>query len=163
MNYQNPFINPYGFSPQYQQPVPQLPAQQVVRVNGENGARTFQIGANSSALLLDESGLMVWLVTSDGAGYKTVQAYDITPHQAVPAPDYGSLENRITKLEEIVNGNTGNSSAVREKQYAADAAARQADDEHGPFGPKPAGNAKPAYYEQSAAEAGHGYSSEIRR
>ena len=116
MNYQNPFINPYGMAPQYQPPVMQQAAQQVVRVNGENGARTYQIGANSSALLLDESGLMVWLVTSDGAGYKTVQAYDITPHQAAPAPDYGGLENRIKRLEEIVNGNTGHTDAAGKKQ-----------------------------------------------
>ena len=81
MNYNNPFINPYGMAPQYQPPVMPAAPQQVVRVNGENGARAYQIGANSSAMLLDESGLMVWLVTSDGAGWKTVSAYDIAPHQ----------------------------------------------------------------------------------
>ena len=100
MNYQNPFLNPYGFTPQYQQPVQQMPAQQVVRVNGENGARAFQIGANSSALLLDESGTIVWLVTSDGAGYKTVSPYDIAPHKAEPAKEYTDLESRVKKLEE---------------------------------------------------------------
>ena len=113
MNY--PYYNPYGFLQQGQMQQPVQPAQQVVRVNGENGARTFQMGANSSALLLDESGLMVWLVTSDGAGYKTVSAYDIVPHKEEPKPDYGSLETRIQKLEEIVNGNTGNTGAVRKK------------------------------------------------
>ena len=129
MNYQNPFINPYGFGQQVpqqiQQPVFQQAMQQtqVVRVNGENGARAYQIGPNSSALLLDESGMMVWAVTSDGAGYKTVAAYDIVPHQATPAPDYGSLENRIQKLEDIVNGNAGNTSAIRKKQRADDSAA----------------------------------------
>ena len=107
--FQNPYLNPYGFMQQYQQPV--QPSQQVVKVNGENGAKAFQLGANSSALLLDESGLMVWLVTSDGAGYKTVSAYDITPHQQTPTPDYGSLENRIQRLEEIVNGYSRNTSA----------------------------------------------------
>ena len=111
MNFQNPYLNPYMVPPvQTPQPV------QVVRVNGENGARAYQIGANSSALLLDESGLMVWLVTSDGAGYKSVSAYDITPHQAAPAPDFGSLESRIKRLEEIVNGSSRNPSAAREKQ-----------------------------------------------
>ena len=103
MNFQNPYLNPYGMA----QPMIQTqPQTQVVRVNGENGARSYQIGANSSALLLDESGLLVWLVTSDGAGYKTVSAYDITPHQTAPAPDFGTLEQRIAKLEEIVNGTT---------------------------------------------------------
>lgn len=112
--YQNPFFNPYGFM--QQNPIQTAAATQVVRVNGENGARAYQIGANSSALLLDESGLMVWLVTSDGAGYKTVSAYDITPHQNTPVPDYGTLESRIQKLEEIVNGNSKRSSSTGKKQ-----------------------------------------------
>ena len=163
MNYQNPFINPYGMAPQYPQPVMPPAQQQVVRVNGEAGARTFQIGPNSSALLLDESGLMVWLVTSDGAGYKTVQAYDIAPHQAEQGPDYGSLESRIKRLEEIVNGNTGHSSAAGEKQPVSGGAARPADDERNPYRAKPAAGAEPAYYEQSADETGYGHRAEARR
>lgn len=113
--YQNPFLNQYGFvPPQYQQT--QQPVTQVVRVNGENGARAYALGANSSALLLDESGTMVWLVTTDGAGYKSVSAYDINPHQTTPAPDFGTLETRIARLEEIVNGNARNTNATRKKQ-----------------------------------------------
>lgn len=114
--YNNPFLNPYGFMQQQQYQPPVQQPTQVVRVNGENGAKSYQMGANSSALLLDESGTIVWLVTSDGAGYKTVSAYDITPHQTVPAPDYGNLEERIKRLEEIVNGNPRNTSATRKKQ-----------------------------------------------
>ena len=124
MNYNNPFINPYGMNTM--QPMPYMqsvqPQQQVVRVNGENGARSYQLGANSSAMLLDESGLMVWLITSDGAGYKTVTPYDITPHQEVPKADYGTLESRIQRLEEIVNGNTKRPAATGKKQ-SEDAAA----------------------------------------
>ena len=118
MNYQNPFLNPYGFMQQQQYPqMPQVQQPtQVVRVNGENGAKSFQMGANSSALLLDESGLLVWLVTSDGAGYKTVSAYDIVPHQEAPKPDYSSLEDRIKRLEDIVNGNTKRSASASKKQ-----------------------------------------------
>ena len=116
--FQNPFLNPYGYMQQYQQLPNQQVAmpQQVVKVNGENGAKAYQMGANSSALLLDESGTMVWLVTSDGAGYKSVSAYDIMPHKTVPAPDYGTLETRIQKLEEIVNGYSRNLNAVGKKQ-----------------------------------------------
>ena len=110
MNFQNPY-NPYGFQ-QMQQPM--IRPSQVVKVNGENGARAYQIGANSSALLLDESGLIVWLCTTDGAGYKTVSAYDITPHQAAPAPDFGSLESRIKRLEELVNA-SADTTATRKR------------------------------------------------
>ena len=125
MGYQSPYFNPYGFMQQNQAQAVQPPVQ-VVKVNGENGAKAYSIGANSSALLLDESGLMVWLVTSDGAGYKTVSAYDITPHQATPAPDIGSFENRLQtvekKLEEMIsNGNTRNTAPTR-KGKSEDAA-----------------------------------------
>lgn len=107
-----PYISPFGMMPQYQQPAQQT---QVVKVNGEPGARAYQIGANSSALLLDESGTMIWLCTTDGAGYKTVAAYDISPHQTAPAPDYSTLEERIKRLEGFMNELTADSSAAPEK------------------------------------------------
>ena len=110
--YMNPYFNPFGMS---QQPAPATPTMQVTKVNGENGARSYSMGPNSSALLLDESGLMVWLCTTDGAGYKTVSPYDIAPHHTAPAPDYGSLEGRIKRLEEIVNGHSADTSTVRKK------------------------------------------------
>ena len=144
MNFQNPYLNPYGMP----QPVIQqmAPPVQVTKVNGENGARAYQIGANSSALLLDESGLLVWLVTSDGAGYKTVTPYDIKPHQTVPAPDFGSLEGRIKKLEDIVNEYTADSSAIRRK--VNNPAADPADDQHGQVSRQPSIDAEPAYTKQ---------------
>lgn len=123
----NPMINPY-----FAQQQPQ-PRREVVKVSGENGARAYPMGANSSALLLDESGAIVWLVTTDGAGYKSVAAFDISPHEAAPAPNYEDLEARITKLEEMIsNANTVNSSNAQRTEYTAftDTSARpaQADD-----------------------------------
>ena len=140
MNFQIPFFNPYGFTNPYQQPAQQaMPQMQVVKVNGENGAKAYQIGANSSALLLDESGSMVWLVTSDGAGYKSVSAYDIIPHQVAPAPDYGTLETRIQKLEEIVDGYSRNFASVGKKQ--SDDRTGETDDVGSKNGSKSTGNA----------------------
>ena len=144
MNYMNP-MNTYGFGQPFQpqiQPVMPAAQQQVVRVSGENGAKTYQIGPNSSALLLDESGLLIWLVTSDGAGYKTVQAYDIAPHKEKPAPDYNSLESRIKRLEDMINGrNTTDSSAAGEKQHYADDSAGKTNNEYGSYRSESAGNA----------------------
>lgn len=96
----NPTMNPY-LTPQQQHT--QQPRMEVVKVNGEGGARAFPMGPNSSALLLDISGTLVWAVTTDGAGYKTVAPFDIAPHQEAPAPDYTGLEARIARLEEAVN------------------------------------------------------------
>lgn len=97
----NGFINPYAnqMQPQVQNPT----RSEIVRVNGENGARAFQLAPNSSALLLDESAPLVWLVQSDGAGYKTVTPYSIAPYQQPQPVDTKSLEARISRLEELVN------------------------------------------------------------
>lgn len=113
--YGNPYLqnyNPY----QLQQPQQLQPQQEVTKVNGENGARAYPMGANSSALLLDNSGLLVWLVTTDGASYKTVSAYDITPHKAEPTPDYNTLEKRIERLEGLFNEYSGNSQTTRKSE-----------------------------------------------
>lgn len=111
--YYNPFM------PSQTPPMPN-PQQSVVQVNGENGARAYQIGPNSSAWLLDTNGLQSWLVTTDGAGYKTVSCFDVTPHQPTPAPDISGLEDRIKKLEtemgELINELTGNSGTAKSKQ-----------------------------------------------
>ena len=42
--------------------------------------------------------------TSDGAGYCTVTPYTVTPYQAAEPVDVNSLENRVKRLEEILNG-----------------------------------------------------------
>ena len=55
--------------------------QEVVRINGQNGAQAYQMAPNSSALLLDVSAPLVWLVQSDGAGYKTCTPYTIAPYE----------------------------------------------------------------------------------
>ena len=112
--YPNPYMNPYGMQQTFQQ-YPAGPQMQVTKVSGEAGARAYQMGPNSSALLLDESGLMVWLCTTDGASYKTVTAYDIVPHQEAPAPDWNALDARITKLEGLIHANTADSSATRKR------------------------------------------------
>lgn len=103
-----------GFAP-WGQNQTQLQRMEIIRVNGENGARAFQMAPNSSVMLLDESAPLVWLAQTDGAGYKTVTPYTITPYQAAPAPDYSSLVSRIERLEGMLNGqkpNAGNAGAV---------------------------------------------------
>ena len=111
------------FMPTYMQQQPQqMPSwgqnqqrMEIVRVNGENGARAFQLPPNSNVLLLDESAPLVWLVQTDGAGYKTVAPYTITPYQAQPAPDYGELDRRLKILEDMINGKS-NPANVKRKQ-----------------------------------------------
>lgn len=93
--------------------VPQItmpsPHYEVIRVSGEKGADAFQMGPNSTALLLDETAPIVWFVQTDGAGYKTKTPYDISIHQPEPSPEmktmderFASIDKRLKSLEEAL-------------------------------------------------------------
>lgn len=161
MNFNNPFVSPFGYGQQYA-PIqaPQM-TQQVTRVNGENGARAYQMGPNSSALLLDENGLVLWLVMTDGAGYKTVTPYDIIPHKTQAESGISDLESRVRKLEEtiggITNGNAGHSSAVTAQPSKPNGGESKAVDGHGQGIREPSGHAEPAHYSEPAIPASNGY------
>lgn len=114
------------FMPQVAQPFSMwgqsLPRQEIVRVNGENGAKTYQMAPNSSALLMDESAPLVWLVQTDGAGYKTAVPYTIAPYQSQTAPNLNDLEERIKRLEEMLNGKKSDAGRARSDKPVGDAA-----------------------------------------
>ncbi len=98
-----------------------LPQYDIVRVNGENGANAFQMGPNSKILLLDEHEPIVWLVQTDGAGYKTVKPYNVTPREVPPPVNINSLEERIAALEEKINVKSNSRGANKAaKRQAAD-------------------------------------------
>ena len=80
-----------------------LPTYEVIKVNGRGGANAFQMGPNSSILLLDETDNIVWLAQTDGAGYKTVTPFDIVPHKEEQGVDMTSVINRIEALELSIN------------------------------------------------------------
>lgn len=97
----------------------QAQKQEIIKVNGKGGANAFQLAPDSSALLLDTSAPIVWLAQTDGAGYKTLLAYDIKPHEEEKEVDvYKSLEDRITKLEETVNAKSNSTNAKRKSEPA---------------------------------------------
>lgn len=107
-------MNPY--QNQYLQNLMMPQQQEVVKVNGKNGVDAFQLGPNSSALLLDTTAAIVWLVQTDGAGYKTSTAYDITPHVPEEEAQFKTLEERISKLEEAINAKSNIKSTTRKSE-----------------------------------------------
>ena len=116
MAFYNPYqqYNPYGYAPVSQQNVAGsvLPQQsQIIRVNGKNGAEAFRMAPNSSILLMDENDPIVWLKTSDGAGYCTVTPYTIAPYQSAPPVDVNSLENRVKRVEDMRNAKSDDGDA----------------------------------------------------
>lgn len=110
------FGNPYGYQ---QTQMPQMqPRQEVVRVNGENGARAFMLPPSSNALLLDETSPVVFFVQTDGGGYKTITPYRLEPVKAeAPADAVKALEQRIKRIEDMMN----------ESDYRPDAEAYKSD------------------------------------
>lgn len=116
MQYQNPYLN---YSPQtYAQSYTQNAQRyEIVHVNGRNGAEMFQMAPNSNHLLLDDTAPIVWLVQTDGAGYKSLTPFDISPHKDAPAIDINSLESRIKALEDKLNDKSYNSNNGNSKQY----------------------------------------------
>lgn len=80
-----------------------LAPMKIIRVNGENGARSLQMAPNSDALLLDNTAPIVWLAQTDGAGYMSLTPYDVSLHKTTPPVDFNDLEKRIANLEEIIN------------------------------------------------------------
>jgi len=96
--------------------MPQTQVQKVVEVSGKNGAEAYMLAPDSSALLLDNTAPIVWLVKTDGAGYKTCVPYDISPHEAEEVTQYKSLEERIAKLEESINAKPNVKSTTRKSE-----------------------------------------------
>lgn len=92
---------------------------EIIHVNGENGARTLQMMPNSQALLLDDTAPLVWLAQTDGAGYKTLTPYTITPYQPEPEISLKDIEARLTKIEEAMNHAKSNTPGLDSKKSNA--------------------------------------------
>ena len=104
----NPYYNAFPTNNSIYNPVSagmgysQLNKQEIVKVNGEGGAKAYQMPPNSSALLLDETQPIIWLKTTDGAGYPAISAYNIEPY-APETVSNNDIEKRVKRLEDIIN------------------------------------------------------------
>lgn len=92
-----------------------IPKQEALRVNGHEGAMAVRLGANSSALALDLNDPILWVIVTDGAGYKTATDFDISPHVHESAPDLKTFDERLTRMEDMLkevlaNGKSGSGS-----------------------------------------------------
>ena len=96
------------------------PRYEVIQVNGENGARAFAMAPNSSALLMDATAPIVWLCTTDGAGYLTASPFSIAPYQPEKPVDVKTLEERIERLEARMSEQSDAAPAKRRAARAPD-------------------------------------------
>lgn len=94
---------------------PYLNNQQIIKVNGPAGASAYQMLPNCSALLLDETAPRLFLKTTDGAGYPTIEAFKLEKYIEEQPVNISDLMERISKLEEIVNAKSNTSNAKRKQ------------------------------------------------
>ena len=109
MAYNPSLYMPYGQQsypmPQYQQAL--QPFDLIIAVSGRNGAEAFQMPPNSRAVLFDDSDDVMYRVSTDGAGYKTVTEFDFTPrnvasgHEEPPDGGYATKADIEALMAEI--------------------------------------------------------------
>ena len=111
-NYNSQYINPvtsgysYGSS--------QMPKQEITEVYGLQGAQAFQMGANSSTILLDASNPVVYIKRTDGGGSASISVFKLVPCENDNTSD---LEKRVKRLEEIFNESYSvNASALKQRK-----------------------------------------------
>lgn len=74
----------------------------VAEVNGINGANAYQLAPNSSVLLLDSQKPIVYLKQTDGAGYGTINAFDLVEHKDESVKTFEGFDDRLKRLEQII-------------------------------------------------------------
>ena len=104
------------------------PHYEVIRVNGEAGARNFRMGPNSSALLLDNTASIVWFAQTDGAGYCVLTPYDLFPHKQEKTITLDELYQRVQQLEETVNGRQSDSKPNKQRSKKQSSSRSDQDD-----------------------------------
>lgn len=90
---------PFGRGDYYRQPI----MSNIIRVSGVNGVNALQIAPNQQVIANDDSEDIVYIITTDSAGYKTFEAYDCTPHVDKTVKQNEALEERIKRMEAIIN------------------------------------------------------------
>ena len=113
-------------NPMQQQMMPQQPyalqGDNRIFVNGPTSALNIAMGANAvTPPILDSTQKVFYIIESDGAGTKTLQAFDYKPHEEKPVEhvEYATKDD-IKALEERIEGLMPKQ-AARTRKASADA------------------------------------------
>ena len=99
--------NPYALNNPWAQTLPKVtqPTQQVLRVNGIEGARAFPTAPNSVVALFDENQDLFYFKTTDAANYPTIRTFKFTEVTENPRDErYLTVEEFNKFKEELLNG-----------------------------------------------------------
>lgn len=82
--FQNPYASLMRQNPYYNQPMnnqqflPQEQPQALIRVNGIDGAKAYQMPANSTVALFDSNNDIMYVKTTDGAGFPSIRTFSFS-------------------------------------------------------------------------------------
>lgn len=127
--FQNPYASLLQQQNQYynqpmnnQQFLPQIQTQNLIRVNGIEGAKAYQMSANSIVSLFDANDDIMYIKSTDGAGFPSIRTFSFTEvkEQDKPAQqvDYISREEFEEFKKELMNN--GKQSISRSKSNLTD-------------------------------------------
>ena len=105
MAYNPSMYMPQAYQTVYQPPIQyQQPVNGLVSVTGIEGAKAYQMPPNSAMPLFDADSDILYLKTTDSAGYPTIREFTFHPveREADDRQDIGTLEARIAELEKAV-------------------------------------------------------------
>lgn len=85
--------NFYPFQGGMLQTQPQVQPTQIPYVNGKQSAEAYQMGPNSSVILMDSNSPRFYLKQTDASGIVTLKAYDFKEAEDEKPPEY------VTKQE----------------------------------------------------------------
>lgn len=98
---------PYDYSYNGMQNNAQNGSQSLVRVTGTEGAKAYQMPPNSTVALFDGGEDIMYIKSTDGAGFPTIRTFQFT--EVNPTPEYRDAEyvtrGDFEKLKEELIGN----------------------------------------------------------
>ena len=114
--YQQPGMNNQQFFQQQEQP------QNLIRVNGLEGAKAYQMSANSTVALFDANNDLMYVKSTDGAGFPSIRTFTFSELQEEPKSeqnvDYVSRQEFEEFKKEWMNN--GKQSIQRSKSNITD-------------------------------------------
>ena len=116
---QNQYYNPQMNNQQF---LPQIQTQNLIRVNGIEGAKAYQMSANSTVSLFDANEDIMYIKSTDGAGFPSIRTFSFTEVKEENKPtqqvDYISREEFEEFKKELMNN--GKQSISRSKSNLTD-------------------------------------------
>ena len=121
--FQNPYASLMTQNPYYNYPINNQPifsqnqVQNLIRVNGIEGAKAYQMSANSTVSLFDANEDIMYIKTTDGAGFPVIRTFSFSEikeeNKPVEKVDYISRQEFEEFKKELMNN--GKQSIQRSK------------------------------------------------